>query len=273
MSDRPTYVVHLRAEGSDTDAIRALRGFLKLARRRFRLRAVSIHEEPTRPSSRRGRARSATPAVEVMAMGLGKRKGQEFLPRLKYDARSGALYLETRINNGGVWESQQRSVTEGFRAIFDLETVEIGWMHFPKGAAPNLVLVPVGQDAGDAPTPDHKQGFRLLVKMPSELGGDVREFISTALATWNAIDALHTPYAKEAGKHPSQLPIVKLTETIEIRAANGTSFTPVFEIDGWVARPADLPTGQGGTTNGGTQRKPAQPTRRGRDDFDSEIPF
>jgi hypothetical protein len=206
-------------------------------------------------------------------MGLGKRKGQEFLPRLKYDARSGAIYLEDRVNHKGTWENQQRNVTEGFRGIFDLETVEVGWMHFPKGAAPNLVLVPIGQDWGDAPTPDHKQGFRLLVKMPPELGGDVREFISTALATWNAIDALHTAYAKQADKHPDQLPMVKLTEVIETRSANGASFTPVFEIDGWVARPVDLPTGQGAATNGGTERKPAKPARRGRDDFDQDIPF
>jgi hypothetical protein len=206
-------------------------------------------------------------------MGLGKRKGQEFLPRLKYDARSGALYLEDRVNNRGTWESQQRDVTKDFRAIFDLETVEAGWMHFPKGAAPDLVLVPAGQDWGDAPTPDHKQGFRLLAKMPPELGGGVREFISTALATWNAIDALHTAYANQADKHPGQLPIVKLTEVVETRSANGASFTPIFEITDWAPRPVDMPTGQGATTNGGAERKPAKPAQRGRDDFDTSIPF
>jgi hypothetical protein len=101
----------------------------------------------------------------------------------------------------------------------------------------------------------------------------VREFISTALATWNAIDTLHTAYAKEAGKHPGQLPTVKLVEVIETRSANGTSFTPVFEIDGWVARPVDMPKGQSVDTAGATERKPAKPARRGRDDFDQDIPF
>jgi hypothetical protein len=209
-------------------------------------------------------------------MGLGKRKGQEFLSRVKYDARSGALCLEDRVNHKGTWENQQRNVTESLRAVvFDLELAEVGWMHFPKGAPPDLVLVPVGQDQGDAPTPDHKQGFRLLVKMPPELGGEVREFLSTALATWNAIDALHTAYANQAGKHPGQLPTVKLVEVIETRSANGASITPVFEIDGWVPRPADMPRGQGAAAIGGTERKPAKnPVRqRRRDDIDSEIPF
>jgi hypothetical protein len=164
-------------------------------------------------------------------------------------------------------------VTENFRAIFDLKNIEVGWMHFPKGAAPDLLLVPIGQDWGDAPTPDFKQGFRMLTKMPPELGGDVREFLSTAVATWNAIDALHTAYAKQADKHPDQLPMVKLTEVIETRLANGTSFVPVFEIDGWVARPVDMPRGQSAATNGGTERKPAKPARQKGHDFDTEIPF
>jgi hypothetical protein len=47
MSDRPTYVLRLRAEDG-TDAVRSLRALLKLALRRFRLRAVSVHEEPSR---------------------------------------------------------------------------------------------------------------------------------------------------------------------------------------------------------------------------------
>jgi hypothetical protein len=266
-----TFVVTLRTHGAR--AHRRLARMLKTAWRRDQLRAISIHEEPARPSIRRDCVRSEISAVGGRKMALGKRKGQEFLPRLKYDARAGTLYLEDRVNNKGVWESEQRNVTENFRAVFDLETIEIGWMHFPKGAPPDLVLVPIGQDWGDAPTREHKQGFRLLVKMPLELGGGVREFISTALATWNAIDALHTAYANEAGKHPDQLPTVKLVEVIEIRAANGTSFTPVFEIDGWVARPVDMPRGQGTATNGGTERKPVKPARQRRADIDEEIPF
>jgi hypothetical protein len=271
MNRAVTFAVTLRTHREG--AYRRLARTLKTALRRDQLRAVSIHEEPTRPSIRHDRVRSATSAVGVTAMGLGKRKGQEFLPRLKYDARSGLFYTETRVNNRGTWESEQNNVTEGFRGIFDLKTVEVGWMHFPKGAAPNLVLVPIGQDWGNAPTPDHKQGFRLLVKMPPELGGDVREFLSTAVATWNAIDALHTAYAKQADKHPDQLPMVKLTEVIETRLTNGTSFVPVFEIDGWVARPVDMPEKQPAATNGGTERKAAKPARPGPDDFDTSIPF
>ena len=273
MSSQASTTFTLTLRTPRAGAHRRLRRALKTVLRRDQLRAISIHEEPARSSSRHGRIRSEISAVGVTMMGLGKRKGQEFLPRLKYDARAGTFYLEDRVNNRGTWESQQRDVTKDFRAVFDLKNAETGWIHFPKGAAPDLVLVPAGQDPGDAPTPDHKQGFRLLVKMPSELGGDVREFMSTAVATWNAIDALHTAYESQADKHPDQLPTVKLTEVIETRSANGTSFTPVFEIDGWVARPVDMPRGQGAATNGGTERKPAKPARRGRDDFDQDIPF
>ena len=72
----------------------------------------------------------------------------------------------------------------------------MGWIHFPKGAAPEMVMVPAGEDPGEAPTKEHREGFRLIVKV---LAGDdrdssVREFLSTAIAAWAAVDRLHDVY-------------------------------------------------------------------------------
>jgi hypothetical protein len=46
--DRPTFTVVLRTEPG-VDPIRALRGFLKLALRRFELRAIEVQEGRSEP--------------------------------------------------------------------------------------------------------------------------------------------------------------------------------------------------------------------------------
>ena len=47
MTDRPTYIVHLRPEPR-TDGIRSLKAFLKTALRRYRLRCVAISVAKTK---------------------------------------------------------------------------------------------------------------------------------------------------------------------------------------------------------------------------------
>ena len=131
-------------------------------------------------------------------MALGKRKGNvsgSFLPLVKFDARVGSFYLLDREQSveTGDWETKQRDITDEFRAVFDLQNLEVGWIRFPKGQAPEARLVPAGQDPGEAPGDDWRQGLRLVmaVVMPPALGDDIRELMSTARALWVGIDALH----------------------------------------------------------------------------------
>jgi hypothetical protein len=170
-------------------------------------------------------------------MALGKRKDAgNFLPGLKYDARVGKFYLRDRVFTDGSWKTEQHEITVKFEATFDLENIQRGWINFPKGAAPEVVLVPAGEDPGEAPSDQHKEGFRVLVKMPQELGGEVRELLSTARGLWNAIDALHDSYLAAAPDHPGELPKVELADVKE----TATAVEPVFRITGWVPRPPAL---------------------------------
>jgi hypothetical protein len=210
-------------------------------------------------------------------MALGQRKsGGNFLPMLKYDARVGTMFLQDRVFEGGRWETEQKDVTREFRATFDLETAQRGWINFPKGAAPQTVLVPFGQDPGDPPTGEYKEGVRILVKMDANLSGDVREFMSTALAIWNAIDALHDAYLDGAAANPGALPVVDLETVKETKMANGTAFTPVFKIVDWTPRPPDLPKTAAART--APPKAATRPKVRSIDDdldnsFDNEAPF
>jgi hypothetical protein len=187
-------------------------------------------------------------------MSLGKRKGASgFMPIIKYDARSGEFSLQDRVQKDGSWTNVQTPLAE-LRAIFDLEMAERGWINFPKAAAPEMLMVPAGEDPGEAPSKDHREGFRLIVKVlaDDERDSSVREFLSTAIAAWAAVDRLHDVYERDADKHAGQLPVVELVDVIEIKNASGTSFQPALQIVDWVDRPADMPKasrGNGSSTH------------------------
>jgi hypothetical protein len=201
-------------------------------------------------------------------MSLGKRKGSgNILPLLKFDARSGSFYQENRVQTLNGWEKEQTDVTDRLRAVFDLANAERGWIKFPRGAAPEMVLVLAGEDPGEAPDEGYREGFRLLVKMDKTLGGQLREFMSTSLTAWNGISALHDAYLAEVGQYPGQLPIVVLSDVIERRYLSATSFEPVFIITGWVPRPEEF-----GPVRGLTPKRPEPQTQQQGID-DDMIPF
>ena len=92
-------------------------------------------------------------------MALGKRKDAgNFLPGLKFDARIGKFYQRDRVFSDDNWKTEQHEITRKFEAIFDLENVQRGWINFPQGAAPELVLVPAGEDPGEAPSDRTQRG-------------------------------------------------------------------------------------------------------------------
>src|SRR5262249_50607470 len=140
------------------------------------------------------------------------------------------------------WYTSQENITGNFAAICEMENVEVGWIAFASGGPPNFKMSPVGADIGNPPSDQHKQGFRLHLKLAKGSGGGVREFASTAASTWQAIDQLHSAFEKERSKHPGQLPAVKLNGVKASKTPMGTSYVPIFEITGWVARPAELTT-------------------------------
>ena len=176
-------------------------------------------------------------------MSLGKRVGGsgDITPLIKFDARSGVLYRCDRTRAAdGEWYTSQENTTGNFVAVFDMENVQVGWIAFSSGGPPNFVMSPVGADIGNPPGDQHKQGFRLHLKLAKGSGGGVREFASTAGSTWQAIDELHTEFEKERGKHPGELPLVKLGGVRANKTPKGTSYVPTFKIAGWMARPAEL---------------------------------
>lgn len=167
--------------------------------------------------------------------------GVDFLPIVKYDARSGRMSKRDRDNG----ETHETDITRSFKAVFDFENVELGYIKFVAGTAPDFRLsryadgIPVAN-----PGEGYKKGVRFIVKLGKDCGGDVRELASNARAFTKAVKKLHTEYLEGVKAHAGKLPVVSLkdsyAETSGEGAKKSTNYVPVFEIVSWVNRPDDL---------------------------------
>lgn len=164
--------------------------------------------------------------------------GADFLPVLKYDARAGRTFRVDRS------EGVSTPVEVPFKAVVDMENIEVGWMHFAAGSAPDMRLYPLGGVWGDQPSPNHKRGVRFLAKLSKDTGGDVREVANSSAAFLRAFDDLHTEYEALKGSEAGKLPVVTIEKTIPVvskgSGQSSTNYQPVFKITSWVPRPPDL---------------------------------
>jgi hypothetical protein len=170
--------------------------------------------------------------------------GGDFLPIVKYDARAGRIFRVDRVDTGGQFVSEPVDITRNFKAIFDLENIETGWINFASGGAPDFKLVPMGSLLPGRPTDQHKNGIRLMLKLAKECGGDrpIREIAGTSKAFLSGVEKLYHDYtdrAKQEGEG-DKLPVVVLKDTTPITSGQGakqsTNYVPVFEIVGWALR-------------------------------------
>lgn len=175
-----------------------------------------------------------------MALGLSNASAGNFLPIVKYDARAGRIFRVDREDGVSI----PHDITRNFKAVFDFENLEVGYINFDTGSAPDFVLVPHGSPLPERPSDKHRQGLRITIKLSAECGGDVRELAGTANVLLSGFDALHDEFLAGAATTAGKLPIVILRDTVTVESGQGakksTNYRPVFEIIGWAPRPKDL---------------------------------
>lgn len=178
--------------------------------------------------------------------------GGDFLPIIKYDARAGRIFRVDRVDVGGQFSSEPVDITRNFKAIVDLENVEVGWINFATGGAPDFKLVPMGQMLPARPSDQHKNGIRLMLKLGKECGGNkpIREIAGTSKAFLSGVEKLYHDYIARKDKEGEgdKLPIVTFAKdppegpgaTTPITSGQGakqsTNYVPNFEIVGWALR-------------------------------------
>lgn len=184
-----------------------------------------------------------------MALGIQtESNGGNFTPTVKINSKQGRVWRVDRSQGADGWATNEIDITNNFQFVPDLENIEIGWMLFKAGTAPDLRMVKLGQVMADRPTPDHKQGVRLLVKLGKDCGGDLREIAATAKSVLGPIDKLHDEFTAGLKDNPGKAPVVRMNgmKKVDLKTAHGTNtnFEPVFEIVRWVDKPPELLGGQ-----------------------------
>jgi hypothetical protein len=172
---------------------------------------------------------------------VGAGGGGDFLPIVKYDARAGRISRVDRENG----ESIPTDITNNFKAVFDFENVEVGFIKFAAGTAPDFRMSrfydrkPVADPKGD-----YKPGVRFVIKLGKECGGDIREIASNAGAFLDAAKRLHVEYEAGVKENPGKLPVISLAGVTAKTSGEGqkksTNYVPDFKIVSWVKRPDDL---------------------------------
>jgi hypothetical protein len=184
-----------------------------------------------------------------MALGMnfgGGGGGEDIIPFVKYDSRAGRISRSDRKQMAdGSFANEVVDITANFKAVMDMENIEVGYLLFAAGSAPQLMVGPLGNPMPQKPAGEGwKQGARVMMKLHASCGGDVREMSGNSASFLRGFDELHTAY--EAGKaaNPGKLPVVVLKSAQPVTTGQGakksTNYQPSFEITGWAPRPVDL---------------------------------
>lgn len=180
--------------------------------------------------------------MSVFGFSTEASSGGDFLPIVKYDSRAGRMFRRDRVDVGGQFSNEDVDITSTFKAVLDLENVEVGWMNFNTGGAPDFALVPMGVAMPGRPSQNHKNGVRLMLKLSKDCGGDkpIRELASVAKAFLAGIEELYMAYDAAKAENPGKLPVVALEGSTPVKSGSGdktsTNYRPKFKIVSWAAR-------------------------------------
>ncbi len=170
-------------------------------------------------------------------------------PFLGFNAKAGRLFLHDRMQLAdGEWTTVKTDITMTQPAFaVDFGRLETGWIHF-SNLGPQFSLAFYGQPLPAQPdSPGNtatgkpirfKAGFRIPV-IGQGIGG-VRDFRGNAGALINGMNELHTEYEASPEARAGKIPLVKMTNVLEVQAGQSSNFQPVFTVLRYVDRPADL---------------------------------
>jgi hypothetical protein len=175
-------------------------------------------------------------------MALPKRQDtKEYRQFVKWNASDGVFIRVDRVQDDvGNWSNKSVDITKNFEAIFDWESLEIGWIKFPTGGPPEFKMVSLGKEIDPCPGDNFREGFRLRIKLVNGAGNDIREFSSNSKLAWQSLSEAHDHYLEACVKHKGQVPVVSIAEVIQVQTASSTNYRPDFEFKRWVKRPAEF---------------------------------
>jgi hypothetical protein len=94
---------------------------------------------------------------------------------------------------------------------------------------------------GAQPTPEFKRGFKATF-FNKQMG--VAEFSANGAGANMGLEALYKQVSAQAEVNAGKLPVVEYKGSRPEKVGKGSTRVPIFEITGWVARPAALAGGE-----------------------------
>ncbi|TJW14935.1 MAG: hypothetical protein E5W82_09420 [Mesorhizobium sp.] len=167
-----------------------------------------------------------------MSFGLNINNGGEFLPYVKLDGKDGAVSRSTYDGN-----ARGTVIIENLTALFDFATTRVGWLRF-EGETPDMRLAAIGDPMPDRPGEDYKQGIKMVIMLPNELGP--HELATTATGVLSALETLHDEVLAAPEWEAGQVPVGKITGWQKEKTKKGSRAIPEFAIVGWKERPEAL---------------------------------
>jgi hypothetical protein len=158
----------------------------------------------------------------------------EFSPRYEFNAKSGRWARVDRTADGTDVIKVDVTMDQPMFA-WDIGTIEIGWINWQSGRAPNFVMVNYGEDMPARPDRAHKAGFRSKTWDGAQ-PPIVREFASTAGVTVAAIESLWDEITATPEAAAGQVPVLRAVNVLPITSPKGTNYAPVFNVLQWIDR-------------------------------------
>ena len=125
--------------------------------------------------------------------------------------------------------------------VFDIENIQTGWMLIATGIFEFQPDESLGRKATQ-PSPEHKRGFK-VVFYNKAMG--VAEWSANGAGSNMGLEALYKQAELQAAANPNKLPVVEYKGSRPEKVGKGSTRVPIFEVTGWVARPAALADGGG----------------------------
>jgi hypothetical protein len=125
--------------------------------------------------------------------------------------------------------------------VFDYENLQTGWMLIATGVFEFNADESLGRK-GAQPTPEHKRGFK-VVFYNKTMG--VAEWSANGAGANMGLEGLWKQVQAQAASNAGKLPVVEYKGSRPEKVGKGSTRVPMFEVTGWVARPAALTDGAG----------------------------
>lgn len=174
-------------------------------------------------------------------MGFIPLSAPTFLPRLDLDVRAGRFFLIERTQDAaGDWISSKVEIDKP-KFVADIANCGIGYTAFID-RKPDTVMQHCTDGMPNRPTPEHKEGFELILKMVGgDADGQLRSFGKQGIVIVRAFNELVDMWqACPEASDPTKSPVVEVTGSAAVKTGQSSNYAPTWKIGKFVKRPTEF---------------------------------